>query len=81
MKNKFLKILMLIPVHLLALLYSWILSFFATAGVVIVVGVIWSIFATLPAMILTKLWLLYLVAMIPLTLTFFILIELKKGEN
>lgn len=81
MKNKFLRILMLIPVHMLVLLYSWILSFFATAGVVIAVGVIWSIFAVLPAMILTKLWLLYLVAMIPLTLTFFILIELKKGEN
>ena len=79
--NRFLKILVLIPVHLLALLYSWILSFFATAGVIITIGVIWSIFAVLPAMILTKLWLLYLVATVPLTLTFFILIELKKGEH
>ena len=81
MKNKFLKILALIPVHLLALLYSWILSFFVTAGVIIAIGVTWSIFATLPAMILTKLWLLYLIATVPLTLTFFILIELKKGEH
>ena len=81
MKNKFLKILALIPVHLLALLYSWILSFFVTAGVIIAIGVIWSIFAALPAMILTKLWLLYFVATVPLTLTFFILIELKKGEH
>lgn len=81
MRTKFLKILALIPVHLLALLYSWVLSLQVTAGVIIAVGVIWSIFAALPAMILTKLWLLYLIAAIPLTLTFFILIELKKGEH
>ena len=81
MKNRFLKILALIPVHLLALLYSWILSFFATAGVIIAVRVIWSIFASLRAMILAKLWVLYLIATVPLTLTFFILIELKKGEH
>ena len=76
MKNRFLKILALIPVHLLALLYSWILSFFATAILATAVFGIWSIFAALPVMFLTKYWAILLTATIPLTIVFFVIIEI-----
>ena len=73
--NKFMKAIAMIPIHLLVLLYSWVLSFTATAVTATAVGFIWSLLTALPAAVLTEFWLIYLIATIPFTLVFFIVIE------
>ena len=79
--NKFMKAIAMIPIHLLILLYSWILSFAATAVIIAAVGFIWSLFTALPTAVLTKFWLIYLIATIPLTLVFFIVIETDRVKE
>ena len=79
--NKFMKAIAMIPIHLIVLIYSWILSFITTAVIVAVIGFIWNLFAALPAAVLTKFWLIYLIATIPLTLVFFIVIETDRVKE
>ena len=79
--NKFMKAIAMIPIHLLVLLYSWILSFIATAVIAAAVGFIWSLFTALPAAVLAKFWLIYLIATIPFTLIFFIVIETDRVKE
>ena len=79
--NKFMKAIAMIPVHLVVLIYSWILSFITTAVIAVAVGFIWSLFTALPASVLTKFWLIYLIATIPLTLVFFIVIETDRVKE
>ena len=79
--NKFMKAIAMIPIHLLILLYSWILSFAATAVIIATVGFIWSLFTALPTAVLTKFWLIYLIATIPFTLVFFIMIETDRVKE
>lgn len=79
--NKFMKAVAMIPVHLLVLLYSWILSFAATSAITAAIGFIWSLLAALPEAVLAKFWLIYLIATVPLTLVFFILIETDRVKE
>jgi len=79
--NKFMKAIAMIPIHLLVLLYSWVMSFAATAVVIATVGFVWSLFAPLPAIVLTKFWLIYLIATAPCTLIFFIMIETDRVKE
>ena len=79
--NKFMKAIAMIPIHLLVLLYSWILSFAAIAVIAAAIEFIWSLFTALPAAVLTKFWLVYLIATIPLTLVFFIMIETDRVKE
>ena len=79
--NKFMKAIAMIPIHLLVLLYSWVLSFVATAVITSAVGFIWNLFTALPAAVLTKFWLIYLIATIPFTLVFFIVIETDRVKE
>ena len=79
--NRFMKAVAMIPIHLIILIYSWILSFIATAVIAAAIGFIWNLFAVLPAAVLTKFWLFYLIATIPLTLVFFIVIETDRVKE
>ena len=79
--NKFMKAIAMIPIHLLVLLYSWVLSFAATAVIAAAVGFIWSLLTALPAAVLTEFWLIYLIATIPFTLVFFIVIETDRVKE
>ena len=79
--NKFLKCMAEIPVHMLVLLYSWLYSFLATAILASAVFGIWSIFAALPVMFLTKYWAILLTATIPLTIVFFVIIEIDYVDK
>lgn len=79
--NKFMKAIAMIPIHLLVLLYSWVLSFAVTAVSTVILGSIWSLFTALPAIVLTKFWLVYLIATIPFTLIFFIVIETDRVKE
>ena len=79
--NKFMKAIAMIPVHLIVLIYSWILSFITTAVIVAAIGFIWNLFTALPSAVLTKFWLIYLIATIPLTLVFFIVIETGRVKE
>ena len=79
--NKFMKAIAMIPVHLIVLIYSWILSFITTAVIVAAVGFIWNLLTALPSAVLTKFWLIYLIATIPFTLVFFIVIETDRVKE
>lgn len=79
--NKFMKAIAMIPIHLLVLLYSWILSFAATSVIAAAIGFVWSLLTDLPAAVLTEFWLIYLIATIPLTLVFFIMIETDRVKE
>ena len=79
--NKFMKAIAMIPIHLIVLIYSWVLSFITTAVIAVAIGFIWSSFTTLPAAVLTKFWLIYLIATIPLTLVFFIVVETGRVKE
>ena len=79
--NKFMKAIAMIPVHLIVLIYSWILSFITTAVIVAAIGFIWNLFTSLPAALLIKFWLIYLITTIPLTLVFFIVIETGRVKE
>lgn len=79
--NKFMKVVAMIPIHLIVLIYSWVLSFIATAGIAAAVGFICSLFTALPAAVLTEFWLIYLIATIPFTLVFFIVIETDRVKE
>ena len=79
--NKFMQAIAMIPVHLIVLIYSWVLSFITTAVIAAAIGFIWSLFTSLPVEVLTKFWLIYLIATIPLTLVFFIVIETGRVKE
>lgn len=79
--NKFMKAIAMIPIHLVVLIYSWILSFITTAVIAVAIGFIWNLLTALPAEVLTKFWLFYLIATIPLTLVFFIVIETDRAKE
>ena len=79
--NKLMKAIAMIPIHLIVLIYSWILSFITTAGIAVAVGFIWSLLTALPAAVLTEFWLIYLIATIPFTLVFFIVIETDRVKE
>ena len=79
--NKFMKAIAMIPIHLIVLIYSWILSFITTAGITTAVEFIWSLLTALPAAVLTEFWLIYLIATIPFTLVFFIVIETDRVKE
>lgn len=79
--NKFMKAIAMIPIHLVVLIYSWILSFITTAVIAVTIGFIWNLFTALPAALLTKFWLIYLIATIPFTLVFFIVIETDRVKE
>ena len=79
--NKFMKAIAMIPIHLIILIYSWILSFIATAVIATAINFIWSLLTALPAAVLTKFWLIYLISTIPLTLFFFIVIETDRVKE
>ena len=79
--NKLMKAIAVIPIHLLVLLYSWVMSFAAIAVIVAAIGFIWSLLTALPEAVLTKFWLIYLIATIPLTLVFFIVIETDRVKE
>lgn len=79
--NKFMKAIAMIPIHLIILIYSWILSFIATSVIAAAIGFIWSLLTALPAAVLTEFWLIYLIATIPLTLFFFIVIETDRVKE
>lgn len=81
--NKFIKAIAMIPIHLLVLICSWLLSFAVTAVIIAAIGFIWSLITPLPEVILSKFWLIYLIATIPLTLIFFIDVEtdIIKEDN
>lgn len=79
--NKFMKAIAMIPVHLVVLIYSWILSFITTAVIAAAIGFIWSLLTALPAAVLTKFWLIYLITTVPLTLVFFIVIETGRVKE
>lgn len=79
--NKFMKAIAMIPIHLIVLIYSWILSFIATAVIATVIGFIWSLLTALPVEVLTKFWLIYLIATIPLALVFFVMIETDRVKE
>lgn len=79
--NKFMKAIAMIPVHLIVLIYSWILSFITTAVIATVIGFIWSLLTALPVEVLTKFWLIYLIATIPLALVFFVMIETDRVKE
>lgn len=76
--NKFMKALAMIPVHLLMLAYSGFLSVLTTSPIVIVVCSIISAVSGLPEIMVSKFWLVYLIATIPLTVIYFILIETDR---
>lgn len=79
--NKFMKAIAMIPVHLIVLIYSWILSIIITSIATTTILSVWSLFTALPVEILTKFWLIYLIATIPLTLVFFIVIETDRVKE
>lgn len=79
--NKFMKAIAMIPIHLIVLIYSWILSFITTAVIAAAVGFIWSLLTALPTAVLTEFWLIYLIATIPFTLVFFIVIETDRVKE
>ena len=79
--NKFMKAIAMIPIHLIVLIYSWILSFITTAVIAAAVGFTWSLLTALPAAVLTEFWLIYLIATIPFTLVFFIVIETDRVKE
>lgn len=79
--NKFMKAIAMIPIHLIVLIYSWILSFITTAVIAAAVGFIWSLLTALPSAVLTEFWLIYLIATIPFTLVFFIVIETDRVKE
>ena len=60
--NKFMKALAMIPIHLIVLIYSWILSFITTSVIAAAIGFVWSLLTDLPAAVLTEFWLIYLIA-------------------
>lgn len=79
--NKFIKAIAMIPVHLIILLYSWFLSFITTAPIIIFVCCIMSIISTLPKILLDKFYLAYLIATVPFTIVYFILIETDRIKD
>ena len=79
--NKLMKAIALIPIHLIVLIYSWVLSFITTAVIAAAVGFIWSLLTALPAAVLTEFWLIYLIATTPFTLVFFIVIETDRVKE
>ena len=79
--NKFMKALVMIPVHLILLVYSWFLSFVTTAPFMVIVCCIMSLVSRLPEVLTDKFHLAYLIVTVPFTIAYFILIETDRIKD
>lgn len=73
--NKVVKFFGKLGVHLSSLLTCFGLSVVYSSWVICLVLSILSIFKILPLILLTKMWLVFLIACVPLTIIFFIIVE------
>lgn len=74
--NKICKAFAKLFVYLLCLVQCFGISFIFTGALFSIVLSIWSIFAVLPSILLCKYYLIMLIASLPLTLIFFIVVSL-----
>lgn len=80
-RNKFIKKLGMLGIHLLVLFSSWLLSFITTSFPASLFCFVMSIVKTVPQSVADNYWKLYLIGTIPLTVVFFILIERGKDDE
>lgn len=73
--NDFFKFIGKLGVHLTSLITCYLLSVLYTGGGLIIVLSVISIFKALPEILRTKMWALLLLASIPLSIVFFIIVE------
>lgn len=74
--NKICKAFAKLFVYLLCLVQCFGISFIFTGALFSIVLSVWSIFAVLPSILLCKYYLVMLIASLPLTLIFFIVVSL-----
>lgn len=74
--NKICKAFAKLFVYLLCLVQCFGISFIFTGALFSTVLSVWSIFAVLPSILLCKYYLILLIASLPLTLIFFIVVSL-----
>ena len=74
--NKICKFFAKLFVYLLCLVQCFGISFIFTGASFSIVLSVWSIFAVLPSILLCKYYLVMLIASLPLTLIFFIVVSL-----
>ena len=74
--NKICKAFAKLFVYLLCLVQCFGISFIFTGALFSIVLSVWSIFAVLPSILLYKYYLVVLIASLPLTLIFFIVVSL-----
>lgn len=76
--NKLTKFPFIILVHVVTLLYCWVISVFTTAPLVVVALFAMGVTHKVPTIIFDRFPLVYLIATIPLTLVYFTLVEADK---
>lgn len=74
--NKICKAFAKLFVYLLCLVQCFGISFIFTGALFSIVLSVWSVFAVLPSILLCKYYLIMLIASLPLTLIFFIVVSL-----
>ena len=74
--NKICKAFAKLFVYLLCLVQCFGISFIFTGALFSIVLSVWSVFAVLPSILLCKYYLVMLIASLPLTLIFFIVVSL-----
>lgn len=79
--NSFLKLILYFLIHLITLISAYLISLFFTSPVICLSLSVWSIISTLPELVLSKFWLIYLLSSIPLGIVFFIIIEFNLVED
>lgn len=76
MLNSFLKVIAKTLVHLFCLFECILLGIIFSSAVFSVVMAVWSIISRIPVIIADRYWLVLLIASIPLTVVFFVIVEL-----
>lgn len=79
--NKIVTSVSIFFIHVLLFLYAWLISFLTTSIPVVIVCSILSALNKLPVSVLNKFWLYFLLATIPLTVIYFIWMEVGKFKN
>ena len=80
--NKMFKGLFYVALTALALLQSCVMGIFFSGAVLSIVLSVWTIIKPLPLIVTEKLWLVYLLSAVPLTVImfFYMLIDLIKAQ-
>jgi len=79
--NKILRKIVMIPVHLVILVYTWVLAFITVSVPTSAVCFVFSAIYSIPHFLIQHFWVIYLIVTVPITISYFVIVETGKYKQ